>query len=69
MKNCQLILRRDANWNNLKTLDMCDYIVIGSGCTALAFIEEALTLDPYKKILCLERGGTLFPLLMYSFLR
>ncbi|KAF8243517.1 FAD/NAD(P)-binding domain-containing protein [Wilcoxina mikolae CBS 423.85] len=51
----------DAKWANLKNLDMCDYVVIGSGCTALAFIEEALRLDPCKKILCLERGDFWLP--------
>lgn len=34
-----------------------DYVVVGSGCTALAFIQEALTINPHARILCLERGG------------
>lgn len=34
-----------------------DYIVIGSGFTALAFIDEVLKHDKKKRILCIERGG------------
>ncbi|KAI8256705.1 hypothetical protein K4K58_004618 [Colletotrichum sp. SAR11_239] len=33
-----------------------DYVVVGSGCTALAFIQEALRINPHARILCLERG-------------
>jgi hypothetical protein len=28
--------------------------------TALAFIEQTLKQDPFKKIICLERGGTIY---------
>jgi hypothetical protein len=49
----------DATWANILDHGRFDYIVIGSGCTALAFIDEALKLDKNKRILCLERGGTL----------
>ncbi|KAG9084294.1 hypothetical protein FS749_005334 [Ceratobasidium sp. UAMH 11750] len=38
-----------------------DFIVIGSGFTALAFIERTLKRDPFKKILCLERGDFWLP--------
>jgi hypothetical protein len=34
-----------------------DDIVVGSGFCALAYIDEALRLDPFRKILLLERGG------------
>ncbi|CAE6362802.1 unnamed protein product [Rhizoctonia solani] len=38
-----------------------DYIVVGSGCTALAFIQETLKRDPKKTIVCLERGDFWLP--------
>ncbi|KAF4339709.1 FAD NAD(P)-binding domain protein [Fusarium beomiforme] len=38
-----------------------DYIVVGSGFTALAFIQKALDLNKNAKILCLERGGFWLP--------
>jgi hypothetical protein len=34
-----------------------DDIVCGSGFCALAYIDAALKLNPYRKILLLERGG------------
>jgi hypothetical protein len=34
-----------------------DDIVVGSGFCALAYIDEALRLDPFRRILLLERGG------------
>ena len=46
-----------SNWEKILYDGEYDYIVIGSGCTALAFIEETLQNDPTKRILCLERGG------------
>lgn len=51
----------DQTRGNILTHGDFDYIVIGSGFTALAFIQKALDLDPYAKILCLERGGKYFP--------
>jgi hypothetical protein len=47
----------DITWSNILDHGKFDYIVVGSGCTALAFIDEALKLDNKKRILCLERGG------------
>ncbi|KAI8184532.1 hypothetical protein K4K51_012414 [Colletotrichum sp. SAR 10_75] len=38
-----------------------DYVVVGSGCTALAFIQEALAINPHARILCLERGEFWLP--------
>ncbi|PNP54753.1 hypothetical protein THARTR1_04958 [Trichoderma harzianum] len=38
-----------------------DYIVIGSGFTALAFIDEMLKHDKKKRILCIERGDFWLP--------
>lgn len=55
--NAMFLSNRDLN--ELRSFDDYDIVVIGSGCTALAFISEALKLDPHKKILCLERGGML----------
>ena len=52
---------RCSSWEAVAEKDF-DYIVIGSGFAALAFIDEALRLDPKKKIICLERGGLLFVL-------
>ncbi len=34
-----------------------DDIVVGSGFCALAYVDEALKRDPWRKILILERGG------------
>jgi hypothetical protein len=39
-----------------RVLEQYDYVVIGSGFTALAFIDETLRLCPDSKILCIERG-------------
>jgi choline dehydrogenase-like flavoprotein len=52
-----LILLSDQTWSNILAHGDFDYIVIGSGFTALAFIQKTLELDPRAKILCLERGG------------
>ncbi|KAK4159540.1 hypothetical protein QBC43DRAFT_381827 [Cladorrhinum sp. PSN259] len=51
----------DQTWGNILAHGDFDYIVIGSGFTALAFIHKALELDPRAKILCLERGGFWLP--------
>lgn len=53
--------RSDATWANTRAQDTWDYIVVGSGCTALAFITEVLKQDKSKSILCLERGDFLLP--------
>ncbi|KIJ62398.1 hypothetical protein HYDPIDRAFT_169087 [Hydnomerulius pinastri MD-312] len=48
----------EETWQNLikgGSTDF-DFIVIGSGFTALAFIKETLKRNPDRKILCLERG-------------
>ncbi len=34
-----------------------DDIVVGSGFCGLAYVDEALRLNPFRKILLLERGG------------
>ena len=65
-----MILRSDQTWVNILAHGDFDYIVVGSGFTALAFIQKALELDSYVKILCLERGSRyflLFPLVNSSY--
>ncbi|KAG1761979.1 hypothetical protein EDD22DRAFT_823821 [Suillus occidentalis] len=52
----------DATWEDLQIgAPDLDFVVIGSGLTALAFIESTLKRDPRKKILCLERGDFWLP--------
>ncbi|KAI6755989.1 hypothetical protein HG530_011725 [Fusarium avenaceum] len=51
----------DQTWSNILAHGDFDYIVIGSGFTALAFIQKTLELNPRAKILCLERGGFWLP--------
>ncbi|KAF5855028.1 hypothetical protein ETB97_010270 [Aspergillus alliaceus] len=51
----------DETWSNILDHGMFDYIVVGSGCTALAFIDETLRLDRNKRILVLERGDFWLP--------
>ena len=67
-----VILLSDQTWGNILSHGDFDYVVVGSGFTALAFIQKALELDPCVKILCLERGGKYFLLvslvnLLYTF--
>lgn len=58
--------RSDQTWGNILAHGDFDYIVVGSGFTALAFIQKALELNKNAKILCLERGGECFPTLPSS---
>ncbi|KAF8881429.1 hypothetical protein CPB84DRAFT_1873282, partial [Gymnopilus junonius] len=51
----------DETWEDICNSGDVDYIVIGSGFTALAFIEQTLKQDPKKKIICLERGDFWLP--------
>ena len=51
------IVYSDETWSNILAHGDFDYIVVGSGFTALAFIQKTLELDPCAKILCIERGG------------
>ncbi|KAF2971292.1 hypothetical protein GQX73_g2242 [Xylaria multiplex] len=51
----------ESTWSNIIDHGVFDYIVIGSGFTALAFIDKTLELDPWKKILCIERGDFWLP--------
>ncbi|KAI0844297.1 hypothetical protein F5Y00DRAFT_266685 [Daldinia vernicosa] len=51
----------EATWTNILAYGKFDYIVIGSGFTALAFITETLKHDVNKRILCIERGDFWLP--------
>ncbi|KAI1881548.1 hypothetical protein JX265_000374 [Neoarthrinium moseri] len=51
----------DSKWSQILNDGEYDYIVVGSGCTALAFIQQALEENPHKRILCLERGDFWLP--------
>ncbi|KAL2818243.1 hypothetical protein BDW59DRAFT_165575 [Aspergillus cavernicola] len=51
----------DETWENILDHGAFDYVVVGSGCTALAFIDKTLGLDPTKRILVLERGDFWLP--------
>ncbi|KAG9124876.1 Glucan 1,3-beta-glucosidase 3 [Ceratobasidium sp. 392] len=52
----------DETWEDVcNNAQDIDFIVIGSGFTALAFIEQTLKRDPFKKIICLERGDFWLP--------
>ncbi|KAF7437535.1 hypothetical protein PC9H_004377 [Pleurotus ostreatus] len=54
-------LMSDETWEDLCRRGDVDFIVIGSGFTALAFIEQTLKQDPFKRIVCLERGDFWLP--------
>ena len=47
----------DDEWQKIVECEEVDYIVVGTGFTALAFIGKVRELNPEAKILCLERGG------------
>ncbi|KAH7309732.1 hypothetical protein B0I35DRAFT_358770 [Stachybotrys elegans] len=49
----------EQTWGNILSHGSFDYIVSGSGCTALAFIDKVYELDKNARVLCLERGGIL----------
>ncbi|KAF8421357.1 hypothetical protein EV426DRAFT_551212 [Tirmania nivea] len=55
----------DAEWERIKTNNegagQFDYVVIGSGFCAMAFIREIIDRQTNAKILCLERGGNVLP--------
>ncbi|KAJ3503035.1 hypothetical protein NLJ89_g8614 [Agrocybe chaxingu] len=51
----------DETWEDICNTGDVDYIVIGSGFTALAFVDQTLKQDPTKKIICLERGDFWLP--------
>ncbi|KAF8152233.1 hypothetical protein B0H34DRAFT_677629 [Crassisporium funariophilum] len=51
----------DETWEDICNTGDVDFIVIGSGFTALAFISQTLKQNPKKKIICLERGDFWLP--------
>ncbi|KIY72082.1 hypothetical protein CYLTODRAFT_368212 [Cylindrobasidium torrendii FP15055 ss-10] len=51
----------DTTWTNIVDHGEFDDIVVGSGFCALAYVDEALKKDPWRKILILERGGFWLP--------
>ncbi|KIM35070.1 hypothetical protein M413DRAFT_432890 [Hebeloma cylindrosporum] len=51
----------DNTWRLIADNGEFDDIVIGSGFCALGYIDEALRLNPFRKILLLERGGFWLP--------
>ena len=50
----------EPDWDKLAN-GKHDYIVIGTGPTAVAFVEQVLSRSPHAKILMLERGGFWLP--------
>ena len=50
----------DLGWDNILDFEKFDDVVVGSSFCALAYVDEALKRDPYRKILILERGGMCF---------
>ncbi|MBA5604111.1 GMC family oxidoreductase [Duganella sp. FT3S] len=50
----------DADWNTIQATSY-DFIVIGTGPTGVAFIEQTLRNQPEANILVLERGGYWLP--------
>ncbi|KAH8797986.1 hypothetical protein DL96DRAFT_1688222 [Flagelloscypha sp. PMI_526] len=51
----------DTTWDAIIDHGDFDDIVLGSGFCALAYVEKALQLDPFRKILVLERGDFWLP--------
>ena len=51
----------DGDWKQVRETERFDFIVVGSGFCALAFIERMLEHHPTKRILVLERGPFFLP--------
>jgi choline dehydrogenase-like flavoprotein len=51
----------NTEWKRVREEEQFDYIVIGSGCCALGFVEKALRNNPKAKILIIERGPFFLP--------
>lgn len=58
--NHVFFLSRDA-WKEVREVERFDFIVIGSGFCALAFVERVLRNDPFARILIIERGPFFLP--------
>lgn len=51
----------EGQWKQVREEERFDFIVVGSGPCALAFVERALRHDPAKRILIIERGPFFLP--------
>lgn len=51
----------DVDWMGVREQEQFDYIVVGSGFCALAFVERILKRAPQARILILERGPFFLP--------
>ncbi|HEX2209162.1 MAG TPA: GMC oxidoreductase [Longimicrobium sp.] len=58
--NHVFFLSKDA-WKEVREVERFDFIVIGSGFCALAFVQRALRNDPSTRILIIERGPFFLP--------
>ncbi|HVK96110.1 MAG TPA: GMC oxidoreductase [Noviherbaspirillum sp.] len=56
----QAFFANACDWQNVLN-ETYDFIVIGTGPTGVAFIEQTLDNNPHAKILVLERGGFWLP--------
>lgn len=50
-----------AEWKAVREDEAFDFLVVGSGCCALAFVEKALRNNPNARILIMERGPFFLP--------
>lgn len=50
-----------GEWKRVREEEQFDYIVIGSGFCALAFVERTLEQNPHARILVIERGPFFLP--------
>lgn len=50
-----------SEWKRVREEEQFDYIIVGSGFCALAFVERALLQDPDARILIVERGPFFLP--------
>ncbi len=50
-----------AEWEKARDHEKFDFVVIGSGFCAFAFVERALKNDPHARILIIERGPLVLP--------
>lgn len=50
-----------AEWKQAREEDRFDHIIVGSGVCGFAFAKRALELDPFARILMIERGGFFLP--------
>ncbi len=50
-----------TEWKRIREEEHFDFIVVGSGFCALAFVEKALRNNPFAKILIIERGDFFLP--------